>query len=255
MIIISGTIISLDDFVNQYSVGPMERKILEILTASEFIYSYRSMDYLKFELDLRVNIIQAAKDLYKSKMDFKTFRQSICNPDFWERSEEGGFSVKNGVLPSDAIEDIFINGPKYGTECATAIIIVYYKALLNILPKKLFNELFSEIYLMNWKSLDTDLGVTTYKKVPDYLPGDCRYIDNPDVDPLTPHWQGENVIDLGNGTYYGHGIGIGTADKIIEVLEKYRKAEATQPARLLDSVTTPDFKYLAHRYLSFVGSS
>ncbi|MBB6217300.1 protein-glutamine gamma-glutamyltransferase [Anaerosolibacter carboniphilus] len=254
MIIIFDRVILLDDFANQYPLDPLQRKMMEILTASEYIYSYSSLDQLKFELDLRTNIIQAARELYNSKIHFKTFRKSICNPDYWDRSEEGGFSLKNGVHPSDAILDIFINGPKYGTECATAIIIIYYKALLNILPKKLFDEMFSEIYLMNWKALDKDLGVTTYKKRPDYLPGDCRYIDNPDVDPLTPQWQGENIIDLGNDTYYGHGIGIGSVDKIIQVLEKYRKNEATEPAKLLDSVTLPDFKYLAYRYLNFVGS-
>ncbi len=249
MIIISGNVTTLEDFMNQHSLDPMERKILKILTESEYIYSYRSSDHLKFELDLRVNIIQAARELYQSKMHFMTFRKSICNPDYWDRTDEGGFSLKAGVKPSDAISDIFINGRKYGTECATAIIIVYYKAILNVLPKKLFDALFSEIYLMNWKALDKDMGVTTYRQRPDYLPGDCRYINNPDVDPLTPQWQGENAIDLGNGTYYGHGIGISTVDEIIAVLEEYRKSGATQPARLLDSVTVPDFKYLAQRYL------
>ena len=56
----------------------------------------------------------------------------------------------------------------------------------------------------------------------DYLPGDCRYFNNPDVDPLTPEWQGENAIDLSGGMYYGHGIGIKTADKIIEILNHNR---------------------------------
>ena len=42
-------------------------------------------------------------------MTFKTFRKSICNLDYWDRTKEGGFILKNGVTPSDAIKDISIN--------------------------------------------------------------------------------------------------------------------------------------------------
>ncbi len=58
----------------------------------------------------------------------------------------------------------------------------------------------------------------------DYLPGDCVYLKNPDHDLATPEWQGENAILLGNNLFYGHGIGITTAQGIIDELNSNRKA-------------------------------
>lgn len=110
---------------------------------------------------------------------------------------------------------------------------------------------FQNIYLMNWLHLDNDLGVKYYNNPADYLPGDCRYFDNPDVSPLNPELQGENVIDLGNGKYYGHGIGIKNPDKIIEFLNRYRIDNPTHTAFLVDSATRPNFKHLYRIYRNF----
>jgi protein-glutamine gamma-glutamyltransferase len=132
----------------------------------------------------------------------------------------------------------------YGTECATAIVIVYYLALVEVLPAELFDQLFSDIYLMDWKYLDKDLGVGTYYGVNDSLPGDCLYFKNPDVNPDTPEWQGENVIKLIGGYYYGHGIGIKTADEIIRELNRNRIRDSVNSAYLMDMIVKPDFNYL-----------
>ena len=85
----------------------------------------------------------------------------------------------------------------------------------------------------------------------DYLPGDCRYFNNPDVDPLTPEWQGQNAIDLSGGMYYGHGIGIKTADKIIEILNHNRIQDSTTSAYLMDMATRPGFMHLSFIYNKF----
>ncbi|WIF95641.1 protein-glutamine gamma-glutamyltransferase [Caminicella sporogenes] len=252
MIQIKGSIINNDNLKKQYNPNSIERKIIDILISSKIIYKYTSLKQLNFEIDLRKNIINSAKKLYNSRFSFETFRKSKCNNKYWKRTHEGGFLLKDDATPSDAINDIFINGSKYATECATAIVIIFYKAVLNIYPKKLYNKMFKNIHLMNWHYIDKDLGVKYYEDEVDYLPGDCRYFKNPDVDPMTPEWQGENVIDLGDGTYYGHGIGIETADKIINILNSQREENATQSAYLIDSATRPNFKYLAKKYYDFI---
>jgi len=244
----TGQTIDFNAFSGQYPPGSIERKILSILHSSTKTHAYSSSNQLEFELKLRKNIINASVNLFRSNMAFRTFRDSFCNPQYWYRTQEGGFLLKSGVKPSDAVRDIFLNGSMYGTECATAIVIVYYGALLNTLPERLFNELFEGIYLMDWKFLDSDLGIKTYPNPGVYLPGDCRYFRNPEVNPLTPEWQGENAIDLGNGTYYGHGIGIKTAGEIIEALNRNRISGAQQSAYLMDSVTLLDFKSLSEKY-------
>ncbi len=247
MIQIAGTVISPDTTDFSFPANSIEGKIIGILSSSSGLYSYRSASELEFELNLRKSIIKAARELNKTYFSFRTFRKSICNPDFWERTDEGGFLLKEGVKPSDAILDIYENSRKYGTECATAMVIVFYKALTEVFPKELFDRTFTEIYLMDWQHLDPQLGITNYRDVKDFLPGDCRYFANPDVDPLTPQWQGENTIDLGDGTFYGHGPGIATADQMIAILNKFRREGAETSAYLMDSATRPNFKYLAYK--------
>jgi protein-glutamine gamma-glutamyltransferase len=98
---------------------------------------------------------------------------------------------------------------------------------------------------MDWHDLDRNLweiGIMDKEKL--YLPGDRRYFVNPDVDPETPYWQGENVINLGKGLYYGHGIGIANADEIVNELNKHRKKDADESARLMDSAARPNFDKL-----------
>jgi protein-glutamine gamma-glutamyltransferase len=252
---VSGKIISEDILIKEYEKNSIERKIINNIATSDEEYKYDTLEQLKFEVSLRINIIGSAKELNKSGMSFKVFREAKCNDKYWKLSDEGGFLLKDKVKPSDAIKDIFLNGWKYGTECATAMVIIYYKALLNIYPEELFNKLFSEIYLLNWHYLDRDLEEIGYtEKRLDYLPGDRRYFKNPDVNPKTPEWQGENVIDLGNGTYYGHGIGIQNANRIISELNRYRKNGAKTAAFLLDAASRPDFKHLANIYYDFTHS-
>ena len=219
------------------------------------VFGYSLQEQLNFEHNLRKSIVEVALNLSKSRLVFETFRDSWCNEVYWKRTAEGGFLLKNGVRPSMAIKDIFINGPKYGTECATAIVIIYYGALLNIFPEELFNRVFSKIYLMDWQNLDANLGITTIRDVVNYLPGDCRYFKNPDVDQNTPEWQGENVIDLGNGTYYGHGLGIRTAEGFIEALNRHRKEGAQISAFLTYSANRLNFKHLGNIYYNFAASS
>ncbi|MCB2360048.1 protein-glutamine gamma-glutamyltransferase [Clostridium estertheticum] len=246
MIIISGSVVNVNTFIHDYNPNDIEKDIITKMDLSKSQYKYDSLNQFKFELDLRYSIVVAAKNLNKGNMDFRTFRKSICNPNYWDRTNEGGFILKKGVAPSDAIKDISINSSKYGTECATAMVIIYYQALLNIFSANLFNRLFPNIQLMNWHYIDNLLeDVGFIKKRSDYFPGDRRYFYNPDVDPVAPEWQGENVIDLSNGLYYGHGIGIGDADEIISELNKFRIKEATTSSYLLDSAARPDFKSLA----------
>lgn len=207
-------------------------------------YKYASADELITELMVRKSIVDAAQGLAYSGFEFKVFRKSFANPAFWNRNMIGGFNLKNDVLPSDAIDDILKNGSLYGTECSTAMIIVYYKAILDVLPAKEFNKLYSSIYLMNWDHLDRDLAIEEFDEIADELPGDARYFINPDVDPLQPEWQGENVFYLGDGKYYGHGAGIKDAKGIIKMLNGVRKAGAQKSAYLLEGAKRQDYRLL-----------
>jgi protein-glutamine gamma-glutamyltransferase len=251
MIIISGNPVQPEQLAADYAADTMEWKILSQLAASSEKYNYDSKDQLKFEIRMRKAIIDSAYELNKSDMDFAIFRKSECNPEFWNRESDGGFVLKDGVKPSEAVRDIFVNSSKYATECATAMMIVYYKALLDIYPEALFNKTFPSIELMNWHHIDKLLKEAgQMKKQQDFIPGDRRYFVNPDVNPLTPQWQGENVIDLDGKKYYGHGVGILDEEKIIKALNKNRSEGADESAYLNDTAGRPNFKRLADIYLN-----
>ena len=222
----------------------LQRSVFDALVQSPVTYDYARVEDLITEIRLRASIVTAARDLAHSGMSFKVFRDSKANPDYWRRNMVGGFVQRADVQPSDAINDIFRNGGLYGTECSTAMVIVWYKALLDIMPEALFNRLFPDIYLMNWEHLDRDMAIVE-DTAKDRLPGDARYFMNPDVDPLTPEWQGENVFYLGDGRYFGHGIGITGEEQIVRALNRERKPNATREAFLMDSVKRQDYAYIS----------
>lgn len=249
MIRVGGQTIQEDYLTGRYRDDSIKRLIQSMMFSSDRIYDYGSLKALDFELDVRSAIVHAAERLNDSYFAFSVFKKSRCNREYWNRTEEGGFRIKPGVSPYLGIKDILQNSRLYATECSTAIVIVFYLALAEILPEVLFNELFANLYLMDWKYLDKDLGVRSYR-IKDTLPGDCLYFDNPDVDPDTPEWQGENVIKLINGRYYGHGIGIRSAEGVIRALNQNRRPRASESAFLTDTVVKPDYKYLYERYAS-----
>jgi len=246
MILISGSPLQINDLAGEYAENSVERQVLEQMAGSTATYRYDSLDQLKFELTLRGRIVDAAVALNRSGLNFAAFHKSRCNPDYWERTDNGGFLLKSDVKPSDAIRDIFMNGNLYATECATAMVIVYYGALLKVYSEEVFNRLFSSIYLMDWHELDPLLSeVGTPRQVADILLGDRCYFRNPEVSPLTPELQGENVIVLPNGLFYGHGLGIAPADYFIRVLNANRMEGATQSAYFMENYAArPDFKRL-----------
>ena len=216
--------------------------ILQLMGKYSTVYEYETKEQLEFELAIRLQIIQAAKRLYKSGVHFATFSTSKCNEKYWTLTEKGAFALKPNVLPQTAIEDIFRNGRKYAFECATAMVIVFYKAVLEIIDKEQFNLLFSNLYLYDWQ-YDQDLDLRSHKGT-DFLPGDCVYFINPDHDPNTPEWQGENAIVLDERLYYAHGIGITTRQRIIDILNTKRKQNPNQSAFLTNQITRLNFRSL-----------
>jgi protein-glutamine gamma-glutamyltransferase len=200
-----------------------------------------------FENTMRSSIVEYAQRLSRSGLNFATFRKSFCNTQYWFRTSDGGFTLRNDKKAADAVTDIFRNGRQYGTECATAMIVVYLGALLAAASDtNRFNSVFSGVSLMNWHKLPRALAETGQMNTyPEYYAGDRRYFKNPEVDLARPEWQGENVIDLGGGEYYGHGVGIVSGSEIIADLNTARRAGSSRPAYLMNAAGRPDFGKLA----------
>jgi protein-glutamine gamma-glutamyltransferase len=153
------------------------------------------------------------------------------------------------VPPSVAVADIYENGHLYAFECAGAIIILLYKAVLDAIGPAAFDRHFQNLFLRDWQ-YDRDMRLITTYNLNEVYHGDVLYFKNPDHDPRTPEWQGENVVVLDDNLYFGHGIGIGTGQEIIDQLNRARRPFSMVSAYLDNLVLTPDFeaiRLLAYR--------
>lgn len=225
------------------TLSELERSIFNKKQRSPVIYRYTSPDSLRFELKMRSNIVAAAKELKDSRAAFATFKNSRGNEQFWVRTAKGGLQQRPDVLSSAAIRDIFKNGRLYGFECATAMIVVWYKATLDTIGEENFNTHFNNLLLYDWQ-YDSDLRIRIVQNINEAYPGDVVYFENPDFNPKTPQWRGENAIMLTDDLYFGHGIGIKNASDMITSLNRRRKPNSTTPAFLSEQVDQLDFEHL-----------
>lgn len=218
----------------------IKREIYFALENSQMPHMYGSLHELLFDIQLRENIIQTARKLYDSNVAFAPFQTSKFNPKIWKKIKYG-YLLNPSVQPSDAINDIFLNSHEYAFECSTAIVIIYYKAVLDSISTSFFNTLFQRLLVWDW-NYDRDLGIiTTIGR--DFIPGDVVYFYNPDF--AHPVWTGENTVYLGSGLYFGHGIGIETAEGMIQSLNTLRIENASQSAYLISQHSRLNTKYLS----------
>lgn len=224
-------------------LSTFRKNIITKKEQSSVVYGYSSLAALEFELDIRSNIVAAARALEVSGARFANFDNSKCGRKYWIRTMEGGFQLKEDVLPSVGIQDIFQNGELYAFECATAIVIILYKSIISTLGEKAFNTNFRNLLLWDW-NYDRNLRLTTVLDNKEAYAGDVLYFTNPDYNPNTPEWQGENVIMLDNDLYFGHGIGITLSNNIISTLNKFRKPGSSKSAYLSDEVIHSEFEHL-----------
>ncbi|MFJ7363209.1 protein-glutamine gamma-glutamyltransferase [Peribacillus frigoritolerans] len=230
--------------VSQIQPGTASAKSLETLQClaeDSNVFEYRNFGDFNFEIQLRNRVIEAAIALDKSGPEFSTLEESQSNRRYWHLSKDGTFTLQPGILPHAALLDIFMNGTLYAFECGTAIVVTFLKAILDLIGARNFDYLFSDLFLYDWRP-PTNMALIVHQGR-DYLPGDCVYFKNPDHDEATPEWQGENAILLGRNLFYGHGIGITTAQGIINELNSNRKPFATISAFLTTHIIFLDSSF------------
>ncbi|MYL54675.1 protein-glutamine gamma-glutamyltransferase [Pontibacillus yanchengensis] len=233
MLQVSGNPFQITESLN---VGRMEKEILQQMQNVGELYAYPSIQSLLFDITFRKNMMESAKDMNESDVSFEGFAYATCNLTYWNLTPAGGFLIKPYVLPSDAIRDIFSeNSSLYAFECATASVINFYHAMLNSIGTSMFNAYFPNLYLYSWHT-DPDLGLYTFY-ANHYLPGDVVYFSNPDFSQENSSYRGENAIAMTGGKFFGHGIGIETAEEIIQFLNEKRRPRSKQSAYLTRSVT------------------
>ncbi|MFS0556233.1 protein-glutamine gamma-glutamyltransferase [Brevibacillus sp. 179-C9.3 HS] len=242
MLVIAGRPVNPAAIASEWGLNAVQRETVAIMADSREVFEYPTPDLLQFELKMRDHLVRSAIALNDSGLAFSTFENSRANPVYWIRTDQGGFRLRPGVLPSSGIINIFREGNKYATECATAMVIIIYHAVLQSIRLPDFERMFADILLYDWR-YDQDLDLQTLR-TNTFLPGDVVYFPNPDYNRATPQWQGENAVVLGGGLYYGHGAGIKRANAMIAFLNEQRREGAMRSAYLANQATRPGFAYL-----------
>lgn len=199
-------------------------------------------------------MVDAAEKMHSAGISFQLIKNHKANPDFWSVDASGTLTLKPGVKASDAINDMLSNNGKYGFECATGLVATYYVAMLDVLGPKDFDRVASDLRIGPW-DMENDLERLMIETHPDggwnaevplknpdkLLPGGYYYFRNWDVtdEARARGWQGENVIYLGGGKFYGHGIGLGPGTDFVTKLKAESKPDGKTPSLLN-----------LHRYLS-----
>ena len=170
------------------------------------------------EIAFRAHVVTAAKGLASSGASFAgSAAGDRVNKELWTMGFGGRMQVRkfmpDGTIgkPSEALRDIFSNGRAYGFECATAMMVIYHKAILDHVGDDAFNAMFTEpkhLAFFRWSIEDDDfldVKKLVHKPTP-LLPGSHYYYTNPDASPENSAFGGENVLYLGNDEFYAHGI-------------------------------------------------
>jgi RHS repeat-associated protein len=154
----------------------------------------QTLENLKLHVSAREGIVQAAQD-YNVKFD----TDLKLNGTFWQLIA-GEMQSKGSAYA--ALEDVFKNPDKYQMACRRAARLVMLWGIAQAVGQEEFDKVVGRRVLYNGQ-LKFMKGT---RDVPpdDWVPGDWGYIKSQAEKPR-PGEEGENIIYLGNGQYWGQG--------------------------------------------------
>lgn len=199
-------------------------------------------DSIATAVALRTAIVKSCQEIAKVKNPFgdNKFTSSLWEKksgyDIRDHLSQSGWMIpyvlKSGVKPSAALDDMVKNPNNYKFECATAIVIVHYRAMQKLLGNEKFDSVFQNMIIGPWESDEKFNAIFTSQEMDHTIQetGIYGYYQNHDVsqEGLKAGWQGENVIFINYDEYkkdwlcYGHPFGIEYASKIKEKLDSHR---------------------------------
>jgi RHS repeat-associated protein len=169
-----------------------------------------TVENIKQHVAARQNIVEAAKD-YQVKFDTDLKLSGA----FWQ-IVKGEMQSKASAY--DALEDVFKNPADYQMACRRAARLVMLWGIAQAVGKEEFDKAVGNRVLYNGQ-LKFMRGT---KGVPadDWIPGDWGYIKSQAKNPRVGE-EGENIIYLGNGEYWGQG-----PEPRVRSLEKWQESVA-----------------------------
>jgi hypothetical protein len=195
------------------------------------------------DMQVRTATIDSAKQfndgMSSGRLSFEgDLSQQNYNEQYWEPVVMDGkqfWRVKEGVNPSDAINDVF-NGGEYSMDCAASTNMVLMKAKLDTIGAEGFNQHYRGLTINGWDTgtdpngtgflqFDGDGALDGHRGNTQELggsssnlrPGDLAYFNNPNVAAGQSASQGENAIYLGKDAsgqpiFFGNPIGMSVGE-------------------------------------------
>lgn len=166
--------------------------ILKLINSNR---KFESFEKFIIEVTFRSNVVTLMNDdsIHNdtNKFRYPTSEANFLqlNPNYWDMPDQsrGFFQLKEGILPSDAINSIFDKTQLVVLECHSMMLSIMLKALLNTLGEFNFNFLYSNTPLFITDKFNlcdayqeslNEIITPARKKKEDLIPGDWLYLNN-----------------------------------------------------------------------------
>ncbi|MBK6689695.1 MAG: hypothetical protein IPG45_34840 [Deltaproteobacteria bacterium] len=165
-------------------------------------------------------VVSACLEMHQAQHEFAIAPRQKFSSEFWRRdgqlSRYATFHLKPGAKASSAMNDVFVNPDAYRFECATALVLVYYRAIQKLIGDSDFDRLMGDLKIGPWE-YEADLQrflmasgrgdqPATEARAQELKFGEYTYTKNWAVSwwGWAKGCQGQNQIRLDEDLYYAH---------------------------------------------------
>lgn len=165
-------------------------------------------------------VVSACLEMHQAHHEFAIAPRQKFSSEFWRRdgqlSHFATFHLKPGAKASAAMNDVFLHPDGYRFECATALVLVYYRAIQKLIGDSDFDRIMGDLKIGPWE-FEADLErflvrsgrgdqPATEARSRELTFGEYTYTKNWAVSwwGWAKGCQGQNQIRLDEDLYYAH---------------------------------------------------
>lgn len=208
-------------------------------------------------------VVSACLEMHQAHHEFAIAPRQKFSSEFWRRdgqlSHFATFHLKPGAKASAAMNDVFLHPDAYRFECATALVLVYYRAIQKLIGDADFDRIMGDLKIGPWE-FEADLErfllrsgrgdqPATEARAEALKFGEYTYTKNWAVSwwGWAKGCQGQNQIRLDQDLYYAHSYELVGQGDIVARENGARVFGAQTSASMTDRQERLDPKLLAER--------
>lgn len=206
-------------------------------------------------------VVSACLEMHQAHHEFAIAPLQRFSGAYWRRDgrlqHHATFHLRPGVKASAALNDVFRNPDGYRFECATALVLVYYRAIQKLIGERDFDRIMGDLKVGPWE-YEPDLArflLSSGKGDRPATPERARQLKYGEYT-YTKNWavswwgwakgcQGQNQIRLDDDLYYAHSYALVGQGDIVARENGARVIGAKTSASMTDAQTRLDPKLLS----------